>query len=280
MSLTELSGSPRESLNESSGSSAERKFLHPMSSRLTFAAALAGQAYPDFPQARVVAVDLEPWMGEDALPEGTIISPEFQSLNYGEQPCLITIKYGPDYTKKDWPTDFPKPTSIRVGTELRYQIRGTAEFMLVPTSGTKWEDGGSESGSGSGGDDIPVPEDANSAILIPMRTLQLQWDFVDNPPIKRFEDLVGRVNEDEFLGSEPETLLFEGYDVSETFRASPINPHTNRCTVNISQRRIDSGGTIVGWNHEYRESPAGWAKLLLSDDQTRYKLAAFAETFA
>lgn len=282
MSLIELAGSPRESLNESSGSSAERKFLHPMSSRLTFAASLAGQAYPDFPQARVVAIDLQPWMDSDSLPQGVIVSPEMNSLNYGDQPCLITIKYGPDYTKKEWPTDFPKPTSIRFGTELRFQIRGTAEFMLVPTSGTKWEDGGNSGsgGSGGGGDDIPVPEDANSAILIPMRAIQLQWDFVDNPPIKRFEDLVGRVNQDTFLGSEPETLLFEGYDVSETFRASPTNPHTNRCTVNISQRRIDDGGGVVGWNHEYRESPAGWAKLLLSDDQTRYKLATFEGMFS
>jgi hypothetical protein len=276
MSFTELAGSPRESLNESSGSSAERRFLHPMSSRLTFAATLAGQGYPDFPQARVVAIDLQPWMNEDSLPEGVIISPEINSLNYGDQPCLITVKYGPDYTKKSWPTDFSKPSPIRFGTELRYQIKSTAEFMLVPTSGTRWEDDSSDTSGGN----IPVPEDANSAILIPVRTIQLQWDFVDDPPIRRFEDLIGRVNEEELFGSEPETILFEGYSISETFRASPINPHTNRVTIDLTQRRIDTGDGIVGWNHEYREYPEGWSKLLLSDGQPRYKLASYEDIFA
>jgi hypothetical protein len=281
MSIIELSGSPRESLNESSGSSAERRFLVPMNQRITFAQSLVGTAYPNFPQARIVAVDLQPWMGDDAKPDGVITDPETATADYGDQLCLVTAKYGPDFTKKDWPSDFAKPSPIRLGTELRFQIRGTAKFLPIPTSGTKWEDDGGGSGSGgSGGGDIPVPEDANSAILIPSRALQLQWDFVDDPPIAALEDLVGRLNSDSFLGSEPETLLFEGYDVSETFRASPINPHTNRVTVNISQRRIDAGGSIVGWNHDYREEPAGWIKLLLSDGEPRYKLTTFAGMFA
>ena len=274
MSITELSGSPRESLNESSGSTAERRYLVPMNQRITFAQAQVGKAYPNFPQARVVAIDMQPWMGEDALPDGVIIDPAISTADYGFQPCLVTVKYGPDFTQKAWPTQFPKPAFL-LGTELRFQIRGDAKFLMIPTSACKWDDD-----VGSGGGNIPVPEDINSAILIPARAIQIQWDFVNDPPITRLESLVGRVNSDTFLGSEAETLLFEGYDVTETFRASAIAPHTNRVTVNISQRRIDTGAAIVGWNHDYREEPAGWAKLLLTDDEPRYKLTAFTGMFA
>jgi hypothetical protein len=279
MSITELSGSPRESLNESSGSSAERRYLVPMNTRITFAQAQVGKGYPNFPQARVVAIDMQPWMGDDALPEGTSVDPALATADYGDQPCLITVKYGPDFTQKAWPTEFPKPAFL-LGTELRFQIRGSVEALMIPTSGCKWEDDDSGSGSTSGsGGEIPVPEDTNSLILIPSRAIQIQWDFVNDPPITRLESMVGRLNSDTFLGSEDETLLFEGYDITETFRASAIAPHTNRVTVNLSQRRIDTGGGIVGWNHDYRESPAGWAKLLLSDGEPRYKSTAFAGMF-
>jgi len=270
MSITELAGSPRESLNESSGSSAERRYLVPMNQRITFAQAQVGRAYPNFPQARVVAIDMQPWMGDDAIPAGVIVDPELATADYGFQPCLVTVKYGPDFTQKLWPTDFPKP-AFAIGTELRFQIRGAGKFLPIPTSATKWE--------GDTGGVIPVPEDASSAILIPSRLIQLQWDFIDNPPINRFEGLVGRLNEDTFLGSAPETILFESYDVTETFRPSAITPHTNRVTVNLNQRKIDTGSGVVGWNHDYREQPAGWVKLLLSDGESRYKLAAFAGMF-
>lgn len=270
MTYNELGGSPRESLSESSGSAAERRFLVPWDTRLTFAQQIVSgfTKYPHFPQARVVAMELQPW-NDDMVPFGTIVDPSIQSALYSSQPCLITVKYGPDYTQKAWPTDFTKPSPIRFGTELRFQIRGSAKYLLVPAAACKWEDDAT----------IPVPEDVNSVILIPMRSIQLQWDFVDDPPIDRLEDFQGRINEDSFLGAPEETLLFETYEVTETFRAAPSNPHTNRVTINLVQRKIDTGSGIVGWQHDYRETPAGWEVLLLSDDEPRYKDAPFAGMF-
>lgn len=270
---TELAGSPRESLSESSGSAAERRFLVDWSQRLVFAQAIVSTAtaYPHFPQARVVAIEIQPFT-EDMIAAGIITSPELASAGYGTQPALITVKYGPDFTKKAWPTEFAKPSPIRSGTELRFQIRSNARFLLVPTAACKWED--------DYAGDVPVPEDTNSAIIVPMRQIQLQWDFVDDPPINRFEAMQGYVNSLAFLGSPPETLLFESYEVSETFRAGASNPHTNRVTINLSHRKIWTGTEWVGWNHDYREEPSGWARLLLSDDEPRYKTTNFAGMFA
>lgn len=275
MTYTELAGSPRESLSESSGSSAERKFLVPWTSRLTFAQALVSTAtaYPHFPQARVVAIDIVPWMEQEALAGDVIVSPELATAGYGTQPALITVKYGPDFTQKVWPMNMPKP-DIRFGTELRFQIRGSGKFITIPSAATKWDD------------DPPldppaaVPEDTNSAILIPIQSIQLQWDFVDEPPITVLKGLLGKVNSVEFLGAAEECLLFESYEITETFRAGVANPHTNRVTIQFSERQIPYLTGFVGWNHDYREDPAGWARLLTSDGEPRYKVDDFTNMFA
>lgn len=264
--INELAGSPRESFSESAGSSAERQFLIKMSERLTFAQEVGRTNYPHFPDCRVVAMDLQPWMDGDSLPEGVIIDPEISSNDYGDQLCLITVKYGPDFRNKAWPFDKP---ALRPGTELRYQVRGSAKFLLVPCSGTKWQDN----------PDIPVPEDSHTAILIPMASIMLQWDLVDNPPMGLLGSLVGKVNAGSFLGNAPETVLFEDFDVSETFRDSPLDMHTNRVNLRFTVRAIPTGGGTAGWNHEYREHPAGWVKMLLSDGQLRYQTDEFTTIF-
>lgn len=267
----ELAGSLIESISEGSGPAVERKFLIRWSDRLTFAQSFTASvtAYPEESiVARVVSIDMQPW-NEDVIPSGVIVDPAFQMVSYGTQGCLVTVKYGPDFTRKEWPSQFPKPV-IRAGTELRYQIRGAAKFILIPCSATKWEDE----------EDAPVPEDANSATLVPLRQIQLQWDFVDDPLLVTIDNYQGKVNSDPFLGCEPETLLFENYQVEETFRSSILAPHTNRVTINLTSRRIDTGTEIVGWNHDYRETPPGWDRLLLSDGQPRYKSTAFAGMFA
>lgn len=263
----EVLGSPRESLNESSGSTAERRFIVPFNTRIAFAQLIVGTRYPNFPQSRVVSISLQP-VTDDLVAKNIIPDPAFASADYGSQPWLATVQYGPDFTQKPWPTDMPKPF-VRVGTELRFQIKGSAKFLQVPSSALKYEDD----------DTVPVTEDANSVILIPLRAIQLQWDFVNNPPLDAMESLLGKVNSIPFIGAPPETLLFESYDVAESFRAAPVDPHTHRVTLQFTRRAIQTGTDVVGWNHDYRTEPAGWERVLLSDDEPRYKLADFSGMF-
>ena len=272
MSIDELSGSPTESLDESSGSTAERKFLVPWNSRLTFAQNLVGTGYSNFPQSRIISIDLQPW-SEELVPSGTITDASLQTADYADQPCLVTAKYGPDFTQKAWPTDMPKPT-FRAGTELRYQIDGSAQFLVLPFGGMKWL------GTGAA-----LKNQENSRILIPIREIELQWDFVDDPPLDTLDGLVGAVNDATFLGCEAETLLLETYSVVESFRAAPLNPHTNRLVLNFRKRRIEDGASVRGWNHDYREAegatPAGWDKVIFqSDDSPRYTLKTMTNMFA
>lgn len=277
MSWEELAGYPKESFTESSGPAAIRQFLVLFENRLTLIDAIVGGFYPHFPHSRVIGFSLEPFGGGEIPPNTTVVDPLVNSADYTGKYTLVTATYGPDFTDKEWPQDMPRPDNIREGTELRYRIQGTGQFLSIPSQSVKWEDDAT----------IPVPADINSVILIPITSIQLQWDFVDDPPLKRLDDFIGTISsDDEFLGSEKETLLFDRYEVEESFKASSSNAHTNRITINIAKRRIigevDANGDVVvgyGWNRDYRENPAGWAKLLLSDDEPRYKLKEFADMF-
>lgn len=277
MSYDELAGSPRESLNEHYGSIAERKFLIPFTDRLTFAQAIVGTAYPNFPQARVTSVDLQPWHDE-LIPSGTIVDPALQSAGYGTQPCLVTVKYGPDFTQKTWPSDFPKPTTIRSGTELRYRIGGSVLYQVLPDGALAWESAGTDSGSGYT-DFVDSPA---TRMLIPVREIELQWDFVDDPPIETLDAFMGTVNSTTFIGSPAETLLFENYFIEDSFRAAPVNPHTNRVIVNLRQRKINgaSPGEFYGWNHEYRADIDAWDRVFLSNGNARYQGVSMNNMFA
>jgi len=270
MALQELAGSPKEALSESSGSTATRLFLVPWNERLAVAQNLVSNAYPNFPQCRINSISIQPWVDELAPLLGVVV-PAINTNTYGTQPALISVAYGPDFTKKVWPTDLTKP-DIRYGTELRFRVGSSAQFLLIPTTGLKWEIPG-------GGGTTPVTtEDQNNRILIPIRELELQWDFVDNVPMDRLDGLMGKSNDDDFLGAPAETVLFESYSVEESFRAAPANPHTNRVTVNVRIRKIKSGANTYGWNHDYSKAH-GWAKMLFEDDEPRYKLEDMSGAF-
>lgn len=275
MSFRELPGSPQESFSESGGPTVIRRLLVPYSQRLTLAADLSNVLYPHFPDCRVVAMAISPWLGDQSVPTGPpTINPGLNSNEYADKEALLVVSYGPDFTNKLWSIGKP---AFRQGTELRHQISGGGEFYDLPASATKWE----EDGDGGSSDDEPaVLEDNDTSFKISKNFISIQWDFVDDVPVDRFEGLTGKVNQTTFLGSPPETILFNEYNVEETFKAQPIDSHTNRVTTIFERRAIPlDGGGVGGWNHDYREDPAGWAKLLRSDDKPRYELAEFSQMF-
>ena len=207
-------------------------------------------------------------------------NPQTQTAGYGDQPCLVTLTYGPDFTGKTWPTNFPKPTNLRDNTELRYRLASSAEFLVLPEGATEFSD--SE-------DDLR--RDENSLMLIGYKDIELQWDFVDDPPIKRLDSLKGCVNSfvgDPFLGAESETLLFETYDIEDSFKLSPTSPHTNRVNIHLRQRRIEFLGSIKGWNDEYQATEQQFKRVFLKTKDAggeeglrpRYLFKPFGDMFA
>jgi len=283
MSFRELPGSPEESFSESGGPSVVRRLLVPYDQRIARAAELSNTLYPHFPDCRVVAMAIVPFFGEQSVPSGPeVLNPGINSNEYFNhdgtpKDALLTVNYGPDFTSKVWSIGKP---AFREGTELRHQITGGGEFYELPSSATKWEaEAGATPPDGEDSDDPAVLESNETVLRISKNIINIQWDFVDEVPVARFEELTGKVNQGMFLNSPPETILFNEYNVEESFKAQPIDPHTNRVTCVFERRAIPTPGGIVGWNHDYREDPAGWAKLLLADDEPRYETAVFNQMF-
>lgn len=274
MSYQELAGSPKESLSESGGPGVTRQFLIPWENRVATAYSLSGTSYPGLPHMRCSGIAMQPFV-DDMAPNPSLIShPSVASANYAGKLALLTLTYIPNFVFKPWPTDFPKPT-FRNGTELRFRIGGSGQFLTVPWDGVKWEVPG-----GGSGETTPVErENQNNRIFIAIREVELQWDFVDDPPLDDLDELMNKSNQDTFLGCPAETVLFENYSVEETFRVVATNPHTNRVTVHLRIRKIKDGSNIYGWNHDF-SSEHGWARMLFQNDEPRYPLATFANMFA
>lgn len=88
-------------------------------------------------------------------------------------------------------------------------------------------------------------------------------------------------------GYDAETLLFDGYDATETFArvgdGSEIEVLTT-ITYHMKELRIQlPGGGVGGWNHQYKtkKGERGYTRVLDENGQTVYQLTAlgFDELF-
>lgn len=278
----EMTNSPTEGCGEGSGNSAKRMFLVEWAQRFNFCAQLADfteGAYPAMAHCRAAQFSIEPFLKE-LPPTGAVVSPNSDLVAYsqnGGMTALVTVDYAPAFENKTWPTDVPKPYHDE-GTSLRMRLRFSGQFLTIPGRMMKWATSDSSPSSPTPDDDKPTPPDMNSRILIPIMEFGVQWDFVDDPPIQKIEDLVGHLNETEFLGCPPETVLFEGGDLDDSFRANPTNPHCFRLNYTFRKRCIQDGAENRGWNHDYREDPMGWARVLMNG-KNRYDLGNLADLF-
>lgn len=254
----ELSGSNSSSHTIGSGNQATRVFVGAWADRLATAKGLLGAAHPAIPSCWCRSVRIDPFPDDAKMP-----------YEYAK----LTAEYATDFSNQPWP--FPKP-SIRTNTALSIgSIQITAEFMRVPARATRWAD------NTSGSPDKPVPEDDSGAgrILVRKAEITLVWDYVDDPPISTWNSLRGCVNQSTFLGCEPETLLFLGYELAPSTKASITAPWTWKLTAKFSYRAIKQSNTY-GWNHEYRQD--GWQRVTMSDGQNwvdRYQQQDFSEMF-
>lgn len=266
----ELTGSPKAQLTAHNGHSFTRVFRVAWENSNAFAELLFARSFPGYTTSYPQTVAIEPFLGEGDLAYGDISDPADATAQYPW--AKVTATYGTTLWGAPWPSEIPVPNHD-TETILTLKTRISGQFLSVPARSTHYED------TTPGDEDKPVPpEDQMNRILIPLIDYNVHWDWVADPPRNKLRDLLGKVNEATFMGCEPETLLFEGSDINESFRPA-TDPRCFSVDVVLKQRRIDDDGTIRGWNHEYREDPAGWQKIKLSDGTLRYPVATFDDMF-
>jgi hypothetical protein len=98
----------------------------------------------------------------------------------------------------------------------------------------------------------------------------LTWHQVTHPPWQSIRELQGKVNATEFLGCPAGTVLFEGAEANKLFRAGLAEGPSTFCWqihYLFRERSVKHDGQVFGWNHFYRENPAGWAELTHGADR-------------
>ncbi|MHC4406024.1 MAG: hypothetical protein ACYTG0_40825 [Planctomycetota bacterium] len=256
VSFKELGGSPVEQYGLD-GFRARREFLIAWEDRGAFAAEVLGTAaqhggspwihYPGKPTAFAVKLRYEPFDPEN--PDAQSIPDLTQGLNsYSGSFAKAVIDY-----ETVVPRDRDDGPENELGTQLTYRMRFAAEAQPIPARGWTWSD------------DLtaPLADDVSLVKLIPQTEHHLIWHQVINPPWDEIQSLQGKVNSGEFLGCPQATLLFEGAEANKLFRAGFESGESAFCWqihYVFRERSVKHGGQVLGWNHVYREKPAGWAE--------------------
>lgn len=266
--MVEISGSNASQHAVGQGNASTRVWTVPWAERLDFAESLLGAPHPDVPACWCNSVSIEPFPSRDpvAYPGGAI----------GYDLARVTAQYAIDPANQPWPIDKPQ---LREQTALSIQsFQSAAEFLRLPARATRWAD------NMPGYPSAPLPEDDSAAgrMLVSKIEIALAWDYVDQPPLADWNQRVGQVNDAEFLGCEPETLLFIGYELAASTRASIQSPWTWRLVPKFSYRAIHVDDQTYGWNHEYRAD--GWKRVKMADGAggftDRYPTGDFSDMFA
>ncbi|MBN1910117.1 MAG: hypothetical protein JW818_10285 [Pirellulales bacterium] len=249
----ELGGSPCE-WYDAAGFHARREFLVAWADRDAFALYVLGEAaefggstqvnYPG--KAHVFAVKLRYEPADPDQPDVKELTEIDQELNsYADSWAKAIVEYRTvnPRDREDGPENEP-------GTYLTYRMRYLGAFQPVGPGGWMWSD---TYGA--------VPSTQELAKWIPMTEHLLTWHQVVNPPWQTISELQGTLNDAEFLGCAAGTLLFEGADANKLYRAGldeGPSPFCWEIAYLFRERAIKSGGSVFGWNHAYRENPAGW----------------------
>lgn len=266
MSLTfgfdfeELGDSPSERVTIDDGVSAVRRFKVPWQYRWAFAGGLLMSQYPGFFAVRCDSISIDPFIDDVT---GTVTDLENHLPAYDA--ALIVASYsGTKTATREDRAD---------GTYITYQQNQTAEFFTVPSRALFWEDNSEQ-----------LPPDANAAILIPRGEHVITWHDVESPNWAVLSNLRGRVNDSTYnipaigLQAPEETLLYMGSRTSA--KVSTSGQTQWEVSITLSEKKISSyTGSVYGWNHTYRDKPAGWVRAVNDSGDPSFQTADLGSLF-
>ena len=269
----ELGGSPVEKYS-SDGFSARREFVIAWEDRDAFAVEILGEAaqygstarvnYPGKTSVFAVRLRYEPVDPEH--PDAQTFTELTDGPNaYGNSLAKAIV----DYETVN-PLDRLDGPSNEIGTHLTYRMLFSAEYQEIGSGGWSWVD-----------TSVAVPSTLELAKWIPMTEHHLTWHQVIDPPWETIHQLQGTVNQAEFLGCPAGTLLLEGADANKLYRAgfdAGASPFCWKIGYVFRERSIKHGSAVYGWNHVYRENPAGWVEVTNGADRL-YDSADFLPLF-
>ncbi len=262
VAFRELGGSPVEQY-DTSGFSARREFLIAWEDRNAFAIEVLGEAtrhgggasvaYPGYSMAAAIEVKFEPLDAEQ--PDSQEIGLLATGLNsYNGSFAKAVVSYGTIS-----PRDRLDGPENEVGTHLTYSMSHAVGDSSMRPGGWQWVD-----------TSVSLSTSYKLSKRIPATVHYLTWHNVTNPPWTAIHELQGTVNNAVFLGCPAATILFDGAEAEKTFRAGfaqDESPLSWKIKYIFRERSVKHSGAVYGWNHIYRESPAGWVEITNGTDK-------------
>jgi hypothetical protein len=269
----ELAGFPVEQYTLA-GFRARRQFLVAWDDRDAFARELLGTAaqhggsvwlsYPGKPTVVAVSLRYEPLnpRGLDVQTLGDLT----EGLNrYSGSFAKATVEYRTVNTQ-----DRDDGPHVEPGTHLTYRMEFVVEREKLLPGGWTWADNGQ---AVSGGLELWR--------AVPMTDHVLTWHQVLNPPWNAIRALQGKLNAAEFLGCPAGTVLFLGAEANKLYRGGFETEPSAFCwriRYVFRERAVKHAGAVYGWNHVWRDNPAGWAELTAGANRL-YESADLAALF-
>jgi hypothetical protein len=269
----ELGGSPIEHYGLD-GFRAQRQFLIAWDDRDAFATEVLGAAlehggrtWANYPgKSSVFAVQLRYEPFDPDAPDAQDLPELAEGLNrYAGSFAKATVDYRTVNLR-----DRDDGPENEVGTHLTYRMSFASMEATITPRGWSWAD-----------NLTPVPDDMELVKVIPVTEHRLTWHQVLNPPWDAIRQCQGKVNAAELLGCPAGTLLFEGAEANKLFRSGFDAGASEFCwqiDYLFREKAVKQAGQVYGWNHAYRDAPAGWA-CLTSAAGPLYDAADFTPLF-
>lgn len=279
----ELEGSPRFEIHDGE-TMAVRTFRVAWNDWPAFARELVGRydvrggqyyfvpplGLPGFAHLLVSDVEVEPF--EPSCPDGSAVRSLYSGANsYPAAGAKVTATYRTRFDEDNAPR--AKLPKVPRGTFLTYETELAAEYLATPARTWRWD---------AAPDFLPLAPDLHPGVLLPQALFRITWHRVALPPWDLIRLLRGRVNESEFLGAPPGTVLFLGARAKREFTFQAGAGFWRVEYAFQENVKVLSTGGQVGWNHLYREMPIDgehWNAIADADGNPPYADGNFANLF-
>jgi len=240
----EQENSPRWSLDRDSGISGEREFKVPWGNATEFVVGMTNGYFPGFPAALAKNFSIKPFVSK---PDQKTLTNLLTDINTHEWARVVVSYASVDSTG----TREEQPD----GTFISYRQGTSVQYQTVPSRSLVWDD-----------NDAIVSPEAYPVMPISETDHVITWSEVDNPPWAFISSAKGKVNSASYdipvigLSVAAEQLLFESAETN-----AKIDAEGNakwELTYTLKERKpTNYGASDVGWNHQFRDDPAGWVKV-------------------
>ena len=130
---------------------------------------------------------------------------------------------------------------------LTHDRDASAEMITVPEHGLVWFPGND-----------PLGPDIDAGKVLPTITHTMNWLGCSAPPFTALSELLGTVNEIQFMGAAAMTLLYAGYGARQRVDDNGDLLYDLSITfVELAHEEAGlAAGVLAGWNHLYRPDAA------------------------